>query len=56
LRIAPLDAAAIQAHFAAKGLTAGRKNRRFGADGQGPSVYLTDSEGNGVELKGLSQA
>ena len=25
---------------------------RYGAQGQGPSVYLTDPEGNGVELKG----
>jgi catechol-2,3-dioxygenase len=26
--------------------------RRFGAEGQGPSLYLTDPEGNTVELKG----
>jgi hypothetical protein len=25
---------------------------RYGADGQGPSVYLTDPEGNNLELKG----
>jgi glyoxylase I family protein len=24
---------------------------RYGAEGQGPSVYLTDPQGNGVELK-----
>ena len=30
----------------------GEEKSRFGADGQGPSVYLTDPEGNGVELKG----
>ena len=27
---------------------------RYGAEGQGPSVYLTDPEGNTVELKGPS--
>jgi len=25
---------------------------RFGADGEGPSIYLLDPEGNRVELKG----
>jgi len=52
LRIEPFDAAAIQAHFAASGFNCGPEKLRFGADGQGPSVYLTDPEGNGVELKG----
>ncbi len=39
-------------HFAAHGFDAGEEKSRFGADGQGPSVYLLDPEGNGVELKG----
>ena len=30
----------------------GEQRKRFGADGEGPSVYLTDPEGNVVELKG----
>jgi hypothetical protein len=25
---------------------------RYGADGDGPSVYVTDPEGNNLELKG----
>jgi hypothetical protein len=25
---------------------------RYGAEGDGPSIYLTDPEGNGLELKG----
>jgi len=52
LRIEPFDAAAIQAHFKAQGFDCGEEKSRFGADGRGPSVYLTDPEGNGVELKG----
>jgi catechol 2,3-dioxygenase-like lactoylglutathione lyase family enzyme len=52
LRIEPFDAAAIRKHLAAQGLDCGEEKSRFGADGQGPSVYLTDPEGNGVELKG----
>lgn len=30
----------------------GVRMSRYGAEGQGPSVYLHDPEGNGVELKG----
>jgi glyoxylase I family protein len=52
LRIEPFDAAGLQAHFKAAGHDCGEEKSRFGADGQGPSVYLTDPEGNGVELKG----
>jgi catechol 2,3-dioxygenase-like lactoylglutathione lyase family enzyme len=52
LRIEPFDAVAISKHFAANGYDCGEEKSRFGADGQGPSVYLTDPEGNGVELKG----
>ena len=52
LRIEPFDAAAIARHFTAHGFDAGEEKSRFGADGQGPSVYLLDPEGNGVELKG----
>ena len=25
---------------------------RYGAEGEGPSIYLTDPEGNAIELKG----
>jgi catechol 2,3-dioxygenase-like lactoylglutathione lyase family enzyme len=56
LRIEPFDAAAIQGHFAKHGIDCGPQMSRFGADGQGPSVYLTDPEGNGVELKGPPSA
>ena len=30
--------------------------RRYGADGHGPSLYLTDPDGNTVELKGPPDA
>jgi len=52
LRIEPFDAAAIAAYFTARGVTCGEEASRYGAEGQGPSVYLKDPEGNGVELKG----
>ena len=52
LRVEPFDAAAIAKHFAAHGVKCGEETSRYGAEGQGPSVYLTDPEGNGIELKG----
>jgi glyoxylase I family protein len=52
LRVDPFDAAAIARHLTAHGAACGPQASRYGADGQGPSVYLTDPEGNGVELKG----
>jgi len=52
LRVAPFDASAIAAHLAAHGVRCGEEASRYGAEGQGPSVYLHDPEGNGVELKG----
>jgi glyoxylase I family protein len=52
LRIEPFDAGAITKHLAAHGVRCGDEASRYGAEGQGPSVYLNDPEGNGVELKG----
>lgn len=52
LRVEPFDAAVIGQHLAAHGVDCGGEISRYGAEGQGPSVYLTDPEGNGVELKG----
>ncbi|MBI4697138.1 MAG: VOC family protein [Gammaproteobacteria bacterium] len=52
LRVEPFDPAAIRAHLADFGVTAGEVARRYGAEGYGPSMYVTDPEGNTVELKG----
>jgi glyoxylase I family protein len=52
LRIEPFDTAAIARHLAAHGVTCGDEQSRYGAEGRGPSIYLNDPEGNGVELKG----
>ncbi len=52
LRVEPFDEAAIRAHLAAHGVSAGATGRRYGAEGEGPSIYLGDPEGNTVELKG----
>jgi catechol 2,3-dioxygenase-like lactoylglutathione lyase family enzyme len=52
LRIEPFDEATIRAHLKAHGIDAGEVKTRYGADGNGPSLYIEDPDGNTVELKG----
>lgn len=52
LRVEPFDADAIREQLAPHGIVAGNVDSRYGAQGQGPSMYITDPEGNVVELKG----
>jgi len=56
LRVEPFDEAAIRAHLASLGIEAGPIASRYGAEGEGPSIYLTDPQGNVVELKGPPDA
>ena len=56
LRLEPFDEAALRAHLAAHGVAAGALERRYGAEGEGPSIYVADPEGNVVELKGPPDA
>jgi catechol 2,3-dioxygenase-like lactoylglutathione lyase family enzyme len=56
LRVEPFDEAAIRAHLAALGVPAGPVESRYGAEGEGPSIYLSDPQGNVVELKGPPSA
>ena len=53
-RVEPFDEAAIRRDLSAAGVEAGDTVQRFGAEGEGPSIYLSDPEGNTVELKGPS--
>lgn len=53
LRIEPFDEAAIRALLAQHGVPVnGEVQNNFGAEGNGPSIYIADPDGNGVELKG----
>lgn len=56
LRVDPFDEAAIRRHLLACGVQAGPTEPRYGAQGQGPSIYLQDPEHNTVELKGPPSA
>jgi glyoxylase I family protein len=53
-RIEPFDRAAITARLAPLGVALGETVERYGAEGNGPSVYFNDPEGNQIELKGPS--
>ena len=52
LRVEPFDGEAIVAFLKGHGIDAGEVVSRYGAEGDGPSLYITDPEGNVVELKG----
>lgn len=52
LRIARFDEAELRAHLAAHGVAPGEVGVRYGAEGDGPSMYVRDPDGNVVELKG----
>ena len=52
LRVEPFDGEAILAFLKTQGVDGGEVVSRFGAEGDGPSIYITDPEGNVVELKG----
>jgi catechol 2,3-dioxygenase-like lactoylglutathione lyase family enzyme len=55
LQVRPFDEAAIRAHLAAHGVEVVEEGQRYGADGDGFSLYVRDPEGNVVELKGPSR-
>jgi catechol 2,3-dioxygenase-like lactoylglutathione lyase family enzyme len=52
VRIDSMDVAALTAHLRRHGVDPGEVRRRYGAEGYGPSIYITDPDGNTVELKG----
>ncbi|HEX3920623.1 MAG TPA: VOC family protein [Caulobacteraceae bacterium] len=52
LNLETFELAAVEAHLKAHGVAVGESGRRYGAGGFGVSIYLTDPEGNGLELRG----
>ena len=54
VRVEPFDQDSIVAHLKRHQVAVGDIRTRFGAEGSGVSIYLTDPEGNTVELKGPS--
>ena len=52
LRVLPFDEAQIVSHLQSRGARIGEIRPRFGAQGEGVSIYVYDPENNLVELKG----
>lgn len=52
LRVEPFDSGGIAAHLLRHGVVPGETKMRYGAEGEGLSMYLSDPEGNTIELKG----
>lgn len=52
LAIEPFDEPAIRTHLARHDVAVEQAGQRYGAEGEGPSIYISDPEGNIVELKG----
>jgi catechol 2,3-dioxygenase-like lactoylglutathione lyase family enzyme len=55
-RLETFDEDRIRSHLASRGVAAAPAATRYGAEGDGPSIYVTDPEGNTVELKGPPHA
>lgn len=51
LAVCDFDIAAVLAHLEGHGVAVGETGARYGAGGEGLSLYLTDPEGNRLELR-----
>jgi len=56
VQIEKMDVPALTAHLRRHGIDPGEVRRRYGAEGYGSSIYITDPDGNTVELKGPPEA
>ncbi|MEH2513627.1 glyoxylase I family protein [Nitrobacteraceae bacterium AZCC 1564] len=52
LTIAPYDERDLRTYLSGHGIDILESGLRYGAEGEGPSIYVCDPEGNVVELKG----
>jgi len=51
LEIQPFDEQELRAYFTSHGIAIVESGLRYGAGGEGPSIYILDPDGNKVELK-----
>lgn len=56
VRLASFDAGEISTYLRDHGIEPGEVQRRYGALGHGPSMYISDPDGNTIELKGPPDA
>jgi glyoxylase I family protein len=51
LRVVDFEVEAVRAHLHAHGVATGDEGLRYGSTGEATSLYLSDPEGNGLELR-----
>lgn len=51
LRIADFDVKTVRAHLKAHGVEPGEEGLRYGSTGEAISIYLSDPDGNALELR-----
>lgn len=56
LEVSPFEEATLRAHLTAMHVEIVESGVRYGAGGEGPSLYVRDPDGNKVELKGAPGA
>ena len=56
LEIHPFDEQQLREYFASHGVPIVESGQRYGAGGEGPSIYIRDPDGNKVELKAAPAA
>lgn len=52
LRIADFEIDSVRAHLASQGVATGEEGLRYGSTGEAVSIYLSDPDGNELELRG----
>jgi hypothetical protein len=52
--VCPFDEAALRGYFSLYGSTLIEAGSRYGASGEGPSLYVRDPEGTVIELKSVA--
>lgn len=52
VRVEPFNEEAIRQHLAQHDVVGSKLETRYGAEGNGPSIYIQDPAGNTIELKG----
>ena len=55
LRIEPFNEDALLTYLRSQGIDVDPAESRYGAEGDGPSIYFSDPDGNRIELKGPAE-